>query len=357
MYDNFSGDFEAFSNSWWPYFIAMFIGIISAIRFYVGGAQCPKSHRMDGKIVIITGGASGLGFETAKNLAARGAHVVLAVRNEERGKRAQKELKKLYTNASIDVKLLDISSVASIRSFAHDIQTSYPKVDVLINNAAVIYQPFIKTPEGNELTLATNYLGPFLLTHLLLPLLNKSLNGRIINVSAMAHYSGKLRLDDLNMEKDYNEKDAFSQSKLALTIFTKYLATLLDNTRIHCNSVSPGLVRGTNHLENLPLQRSLWTKVSVWPWMWLFLKNPIQGCQSIVYLAVEPNLSNISGYYFSDCEIKEPADPVKDATLAQALYDRTSDMVNIAGRRIIEELKAKESQHAVNESGDNEDNF
>lgn len=357
MLENFVQDFDAFSNSWWPYTIAFLISVVSAIRLFVGGAQYQNSQRLDGKIVIVTGSSSGIGFETAKNLAARGAHVILAVRNAEKGKRAMSEIQQLDTRAKLTVKLLDISEMTSIKDFVAEIKTEFGKVDVLINNAGVIYQPYRRTIDGHELTLVINYLGPFLLTHLLLPLLNASENGRIINVSAMAHFHGNLKLEDLNMEKNFNEKDAYAQSKLALTVFTKYLASLLSKTKITCNSVSPGLVRGTGHLKNLPLHKSVWTKFSVWPWMWLFLKTPKQGCQTIVYLAVEPTLNNVSGHYFSDCEIKEPADQVKDVHLAQALYERSCTFVNIDGKQIIDSLLNEEVSTTKDESGDSDDCF
>ncbi|KAL1488063.1 hypothetical protein ABEB36_015431 [Hypothenemus hampei] len=352
----FSKDFDAFTNSWWPYLITFFIGLISAIRFYVGGVQYTKTNRIDGKIVIITGGSTGIGFETAKNLASRGGRIILAIRNAEKGKRALEKIKQNYPDAEVIVRLLDMGEISSIKNFVLQLFKDYEKIDILINNAAVIYQPYRKTVDGYEATLMINYLGPFLLTHLLLPLLNKSENGRIINVSAMAHYNGKLHMDDLNMEKQYNEKDAYSQSKLALTIFTKYLASLLKKTKIVCYAVSPGLVRNTGHLQNLPLQRSFWSKLTIWPWIWLFLKNPKQGCQSIVYLAVDPSLGNVSGYYFSDCEVKDPSALVQDVHLAKALYEKTCNIVDIDGMEIIKHLEGKKLE-TLNESRENDYNF
>ncbi|XP_066249535.1 retinol dehydrogenase 13-like [Euwallacea similis] len=351
MYESFSRDFEDFSNSWWPYIIALVISFILAVRVYVGGAQYQSSYRIEGKVVIITGGARGIGFETAKNLAARGGQLILAVRNMEQGIRALDKIKETIKTAEITVKWLDISDFSSIRHFVDQIFSEHDKVDILINNAAVVYQPYMKTVDGNEHTVATNYLGPFLLTHLLLPLLNRSDNGRIINISAIAHYNGRLKPGDLtaNTKEIFDEKSAFAQSKLALTIFTKCLATLLKGTKITCNSVSPGLVRSTGHLKNLPLHRSLWSKLAIWPWMWLFLKTPKQGCQSIVYLAVDPSLRDVSGFYFSDCEIKEPADLVKDVSLAHILYRTSCKIVDIDGTIMVKRV--------VNEAGNNSDDF
>ncbi|XP_018575648.1 retinol dehydrogenase 13-like [Anoplophora glabripennis] len=327
---DFLKDFEIFSQSWWPYIITLFVTIISAIRIYIGGTYCDSSHQIVGKNVIITGGASGIGFETAKELAKRGGNIILAVRNAEKGRRAIERIKMLTPKANVVIKLLDVSEFSSIRDFADQIIKEYNRIDVLINNAGIIFHPYKKTSDGNELTFVTNYLGPFLLTHLLLSVLNNSDNGRVINVSALAHFNGKLKLDDFNSEKNFNEKEAFSQSKLALTMFTKYMAQLYKSTKITFNAVDPGLVRGTGHIEKYStLGRSLITKISVLPWVWLFLKTPKQGCQSIVYLAVDPTLNNVSGYYFSNCEIREPSEIVKDVNLSKLLYDKSCRIVNI----------------------------
>ncbi|KAF7262878.1 retinol dehydrogenase 11-like [Rhynchophorus ferrugineus] len=338
MFYMFLNDFIAFSNSWWPYIISFCIVSIYAIRLYTGGVPYTNNKRIDGKTVIITGSTNGIGFETAKNICARGGSVILAIRDMEKAKIAIQRIKKDHEKALVIAKLLDLTDFSSIQKFANEIALEYDKVDVLINNAAIIFQPFQKTMKGNEMTIVTNFLGPFLLTHLLLSCLNKSEQGRIINVSAMAHFSGKLYLENLNMEKHYNEMDAFAQSKLALTIFTKYLASLLIKTKITCNSVCPGMVRGTGYLNYSPLQKTIWSKL-YWPWMWLFLKTPEEGCQSIVYLAVEPQLNDVSGYYFSEFDITEPSEQVKDVRLAEALYERSCSIVDIKGREIIDSLE------------------
>lgn len=146
--------------------------------------------------------------------------------------------------------------------------------------------------------MATNYFGPFLLTHLLLPLLHKSENGgRVINMSALAHFTGQIHIDNLN--GNLTTQELFANSKLAITMMTKYMANRFKNlTNITFNSVSPGLVRGTSHLKYSFKLENFMAKLSVWPWIWLFTKTPKQGCQSVVYLAVDPNLNDISGAYF-----------------------------------------------------------
>lgn len=156
--------------------------------------------------------------------------------------------------------------------------------------------------------------GPFKLTHLLLPLLNKSDNGRVVNITALAHFVGKINVDDINNLQNFNLREVYAQTKLCLVFFTKYMASLYKSiavpllqalakrsssaeTNITFNSVSPGLVRGTEHLKRSVLCNSVFARLVVWPFMWLFMKTPKQGCQTIVYAAVEPSLNNVSGVY------------------------------------------------------------
>ncbi|KAG5893123.1 hypothetical protein JTB14_034144 [Gonioctena quinquepunctata] len=330
----FFNDFENFTQSWWPYLISLIISIISALRIYFGGTYCESSCRIDGKYVIITGGSSGIGLETAKELAKRGANLILAIRNAEKGAKALEKIKLLKNDANVIIKLLDVSDFSSIRNFVDQMRNEYEKIDILINNAGTISPLPKRTADGNELTYVTNYLGPFLLTHLLLPLLSKSDNGRVINVSALAHYNGKLDMDIIGTEK-FNANDAFAGSKLALTLFTKHMAQIYKDTNITFNSVSPGLVRDTGHIAKYSsLGKSFFTRISVWPWVWLFLKNPKQGCQTVVYLAVEHSLHTVSGCYFSDCEMKDPADIVNDSNIAKALYEKSCKIVSIDPQQI-----------------------
>jgi len=329
---------DAVKACWWPYVLSLVLCVIGFIRTYIGGNCCPSKNRIDGKVVIITGGSSGIGLATARELAKRGATIILAVRHAERGKKALEMLLDYCPELNVIIKLVDLTDFVSIREFVNQLNLEYEKIDVLINNAGIIFHPYNKTVDGNEVTISTNYFGPFLLTHLLLNLLNKSDNGRVINLSAVAHLRGKINLDDLNSERNFVEIEAFSQSKLALTMFTKYMALSLKNSNITFYAVNPGLVRGTKHLRNSRLTTSFVTKLSVWPWMWLFMKTPRQGCQSIVYAAVDPFLSKVSGCYISNCEMQKPSDFVNDVELSEKLYKKTCEIVNIEGDKFLDNI-------------------
>lgn len=304
---------------------------------YVAGSTCPPNLKATNKIILITGATSGIGLEVAKELVHRGATIILTGRCQEKLLCAMNLLKTIAPNANVHPEILDVSSIDNIRNFCKKLEIKYERIDVLINNAGTIFEPYRKTKDENlEITIATNYFGPFLLSHLLLPLLQKSSNGRIINMSSMAHYGANINLQNLNCEMHYNEKEVFGQSKLALILFSRHLTTLLKakKSKITINCVSPGLVRGTNHFAKSPMQDSWMIRVSTLPWVWLFLKTAKQGCQTVVYAAIDPSINEYSGRYFSDCEQKDPSTLAQDCILAEELYKKSLEYCNLNGVHI-----------------------
>lgn len=175
-------------------------------------------------------------------------------------------------------------------------------MDILINNAGVTFHPFAKTADDFETHLQVNYLGHFLLTHLLEPMLKKSKQGRIINVSAHAHIAGEMSIDDplgiTNLAPQFHPRDAYSHSKLAINLWSKKMAKLLTSTSITVNCLTPGLVRGTNHMRQSPIMRAISTKLIMFPCMWIFMKTPILGAQTAIYLATDEKIKTTSGEYF-----------------------------------------------------------
>jgi retinol dehydrogenase 13 len=176
-------------------------------------------------------------------------------------------------------------------------------VDILINNAGVTFHPFSKTPDGFETHLQVNYLGHFLLTHLLMPMIKKSKQGRIINVSAHAHSAGRMCIDDplgiTNLAPEYHPRDAFAHSKLAINLWSRKLAKLLSSsTAITVNCLTPGLVRGTKHMRHSTIMRALSAKLIMFPCMYVFMKTPILGAQTAIFLATDDKVRSTSGEYF-----------------------------------------------------------
>jgi NAD(P)-dependent dehydrogenase (short-subunit alcohol dehydrogenase family) len=177
-----------------------------------------------GKVVVVTGSSSGLGYETAKVLANKNAAVIVAVRNEVKGNAAVESIKVENPNTDIQVMLLDLSNLESIHKFTENFKKKFNKLDLLINNAGVMNPPYTKTKDGFELQFGTNHLGHFALTGLLIDLIKMTPNSRIVNVSSTAHKIGKLNFEDLNWEtRPYKKMRSYGDSKLANLYFSKEL--------------------------------------------------------------------------------------------------------------------------------------
>ncbi|XP_015589228.1 retinol dehydrogenase 13 [Cephus cinctus] len=317
-------DFSPLLNSYWAYAVGAVLGILTFIRSYMAGPNCPNEERIDGKIVIITGSSSGIGKETALELARRGGHIILAVRNEETGKKVAEEINTM-PDGKAEVKYLNLSSLKSVQQFAQKLEIN--EVDILVNNAGMVFHPYEKTKEGFEMHFVSNYLGHLLLTLLLLPKLKAAKQGRIINVAGQAHAVSSIHLEDMNLEKDYTAREAFGQSKLALILMARHMSQILKETNVTINATNPGLVRGTNHMRRSPISSTYIIKLIMQPWMWLLLKNPAQGAQTTVYAAVTKELEHYSGKYFSDCELKKPSENGTDDIMAEKLYTKSISLV------------------------------
>lgn len=190
-----------------------------------------------GKVVLITGATSGLGKEAAKVFASKGATVIMPVRNIEKAKTVREEILKIYPDAKIDLRSLDLSSLNSIKSFSDEISNSYEQLDILINNAGVMYCPYSKTQDGFEMQIGTNHLGPYALTAQLMPLLMKTANSRIVNTASLAHLTGNIDFEDINWEnRKFKTMQAYADSKLANLYFhyelTKKLKELENAPRV-----------------------------------------------------------------------------------------------------------------------------
>jgi len=237
---------------------------------------------MTGKLCLITGASSGIGKEAAVGLAALGAHVVLVARDRKRGEAAVAEIQSRSARQAVDLMLADLSSQQSIRELAAAFKASYPRLDVLVNNAGLIISPRQLTGDGIEQTFALNHLGYFLLTNLLLEHLKASAPARIINVASEAQRGGILDFGDLQGAKRYSSFRAYSQSKLANIVFTYELAKRLAGTGVTVNAVHPGAV-ATNFGASA-LGGVNWVVTLAKP----FMLTAAQGADTLVYLAASP---------------------------------------------------------------------
>ena len=207
-----------------------------------------------GRVAVITGANTGLGYETARILAARGAHVVLAVRDTDKGKAAAARIADISPQADVTVQPLDLASLRSVRTAAEELRAAYPSVDLLINNAGVVWTPRQITADGFELQFATSHLGHFALTGLLLDHLLPVAGSRVITVSSLGHrIRAAIHFDDLHRERRYSRPGAYGQAKLANLLFTYELQRRLAAKKKPTIAVAahPG-VSNTELLRNMP---------------------------------------------------------------------------------------------------------
>ena len=206
-----------------------------------------------GRIAIVTGANIGLGYDTALALAGKGCRLVLACRNAVKAQAARKQILARYPKAHVECQALDLSSLKSVRSFAMAFSKSHRKLDLLINNAGIMMPPYSLSEDGFESQLAANYLGHFALTGLLLPVLAKTPDARVVSLSSLAHNWGEIRFDDLHFKKGYSKRGAYGQSKLACLMFAYELNRRLRIAGIKTLSVAahPG-VAVTNLAQHFP---------------------------------------------------------------------------------------------------------
>ncbi|XP_048778378.2 retinol dehydrogenase 12-like [Ostrea edulis] len=294
-----------------------------ALRLWVAGGKCYSKVRLDKKTVIITGANTGIGKETAIDLAGRGAKVILACRDRCRGERALSDVIRKSGSKQVVLKMLDLASLESVRKFAQDINENEPRLDILINNAGVMMCPLGRTAEGFEMQLGTNHLGHFLLTNLLLDKMKKSAPARIVNVSSYSHtYTNKINFDDINSEKSYSRTQAYAQSKLANILFTRELSKRLKGTGVTANSLHPGVVI-------TELARYIPGYNIAWPLFIFIMKFPREGAQTSIQCAVEETLESVSGKYFSDCAVSKESKAAQDNEAAKRLWDVSVKMVGL----------------------------
>ncbi|KAK9751990.1 short chain dehydrogenase [Popillia japonica] len=262
-----------------------FLTVISLLKFYayITCGRCNSDRKMKGKTVIVTGATGGIGKETAKDLAARGARVILACRNTDYGNQIKDEFVKETQNENIVVKKLDLSSQKSIREFAKDINQTESRLDVLIHNAGTAELRSKTTEDGLELTMATNHFGPFLLTHLLIDLLKRSAPSRIVVVASALYRFASVNLNKLNPVDSFCPGYIYYVSKYVNIYFTEELARRLEE----------------------------------------------QGCQTSVYAAVSEEIEGVTGKYFIDCKEGTLSNAARDMAKAKKVWEVSEKLVNL----------------------------
>jgi NAD(P)-dependent dehydrogenase (short-subunit alcohol dehydrogenase family) len=251
---------------------------------------------MQEKTVLITGADGDIGRNTTIGIAEKGAQIIMACIDLDQAKPVLEEIVNKTNNNNIELMQLDLSSQSNIHKFAENFTEKYNCLDVLINNAGVFSLKRFETEDGLEKTIGINYFGHYLLTSLLLPIIQKSKQGRIINISSDSYKQAKFDLDDLQSKIKYKGMGAYPSSKLALILFTQELAKRLKDSNITVNAVHPGHVSTGiwNMWENPKWYQSLTIKV-----LNMFFISPDEGAQTSIHLATSDEVQNITGKYFS----------------------------------------------------------
>lgn len=248
-----------------------------------------------GRVAIITGSNTGIGFGAAAVLAAKGAHTVLAVRNLDKGNDAVARIKAASPNAIVTLQQLDLTSLENIRKAADNLRTDFPRIDLLINNAGVMYTDKASTKDGYELQFGTNHLGHFALTGLLVDNMLGVDGSRVVTVSSVGHrIRAKIHFDDLNLDHNYNRVIAYGQSKLANLLFTYELARRLSakGAPTIATAAHPG-ASDTELLRNMP---GGIRQVSQFFWSNFIAQNSDMGAEPTLRAAADPGVQN--GQYF-----------------------------------------------------------
>ena len=270
-------------------------------------------ENLSGKTILITGSTDGIGKQTACKLAQMGAAVILHGRNTERARMAAEEIRHSIPAAAVEYTAADFSSLQEVRALGADIQSRFPRLDVLINNAGVYMNEYILTQDRYEMTFGVNYLAPFLLTNLLLDLLKQSRPSRIVHVSSISHTNGRLDFDNLQGEKKFDPYSAYALSKLANILFSCELASRLKGTGVTSNALHPGVIntkllrRGFN-IHGADVQ---------------------SGAETPVFLASSPQVAQTTGKFFVQCKETFPSPIAENARLRSALWKESEQLAGL----------------------------
>jgi NAD(P)-dependent dehydrogenase (short-subunit alcohol dehydrogenase family) len=280
---------------------------------------------MAGKLVLITGGNTGIGKETAVALAGMGAHVVFTARDAQKGQDALAEIATRSGRDDVEVMALDLASLASVRAFAAAFAEGHGELDVLVNNAGLVLGSRTETEDGYETTFQVNHLGHFLLTQLLRPQLVAGSPARVVNVSSDAHKQARrgLDFDDLQSERSYRSFPVYGKTKLANILFTRELARRWDDTGVTTNALHPGFVASRFGRDG----DTGWLGSLALPLSKPFALTPEQGAQTSVYVASAPELDGVTGGYWVKSAPASPTKAAQDDDAARRLWEVSEQLV------------------------------
>lgn len=285
-------------------------------------------YKQPDRVAVITGGGRGIGLKIVEKLLECEMTVVMGVRNPKKAEASVAEIVDLSkTKGRLICEKLDVGSFASVREFAKSVQAKFSKIDILLNNAGIMFAPYELTEDGYESHFATNYLGHFLLTHLLLNQLKaagkEGRNSRIVNVSSIVHLVGRINYNDINGSNNYYPATAYNQSKLAQVLFTKHLNNILreEGAHVQVHAVHPGVVDTDLFVHS--------STTAVPGLKRIFFKTPEQGSRCVVYAAIAPKLEGKGGSYLSNCVRAKVHPATIDYQRCERLFKFSCDLLNI----------------------------
>lgn len=281
---------------------------------------------MRGRTVLVTGANVGIGYETARALAAQGARVGLVCRHPEKGAAARERIAAEAVD-EVDLFLADLASSDQIDRLIGEVRERYDRLDVLVNNAGVVLINREVSPDGHEMTFAVNHLAPFRLTLGLAPLLRTSAPARVITVSSRAHQRTSMDFDDLHGEQRYGVMRAYGQSKLANILFARELARRTEGWGITSTSMHPGGVATNFGRYNGGVRGALWRAATTIGRP--FLRSPAEGADTVVWLATAPLSETPNGAYFMNRRVRTPAPQAQDDAAARRLWDVSVDLTGV----------------------------
>lgn len=287
--------------------------------------QKTTDARLEGRVCVITGATSGVGYHAAKRLSQGGAHLILVCRNLEKAFRVQSELEQ-DNGVPIRVMQADFSRFTEVRKTATALLENYPRIHLLINNAGIHNTRRIVTEFGIEIVFSLNHLASFLFTRLLLSRMIESAPARIIQVNSQGHRFGGLDLNDLNWEKRrYRGLQGYGASKTAQLLTVWELADRLHGSGVTINAMHPGAVK-TNIGMNNGLLYQWYQRYLIWP----FLKDPEISGSAIYYLAAAPEMAGVSGRFFNLTIDEKPAPHALDRSLGKQIWRISESLTGLA---------------------------
>lgn len=298
--------------------------------------KCRSNARLDGKTAVVTGSNSGIGKCTAEDFYKRGARVIMACRSLTKAEEAAEDIRRNSANLNdlgeIVIVELNLASMKSIRNCANKLLDEEKEINLLINNAGVMFSPLSRTEDGFETQFGTNHLGHFLLTLLLLPKLVASRPARVVNVSSVGHklLTGSMKFDDLNWtQRSYSAYQAYYQSKVANILFAKELAIKLNDAGVEgvtTYSLHPGVIDTElfRHFDRTIFYGVTWIVNNIGKY---FIKSPKQGAQTTIHCAIDEGAGKETGLYYADCKPATSSSKSNNNEYARKLWDVSLEMV------------------------------